>query len=143
MSLEPCDRKNEGLGRRIILLVEDEAFVRQATCSILQRAGFEVLSAEDAQEAMNVYLGGDRKVDLVLTDMVLPGKSGEELGKEMRQYSPEMAILVTSGYGEAAYETESPEAHTYFLAKPYSRRTLVEKIESILGPTQTRAAQAG
>jgi CheY-like chemotaxis protein len=79
MSLEPCDRKNEGLGRRIILLVEDEPFVRQATCSILQRTGFEVRSAEDAQEAMNVYLGGDRKVGLVLTYMVLPGKSGEEL----------------------------------------------------------------
>ena len=143
MSLQPCDRRNGGLGRRIILLVEDEPFVREATYCILQRAGFEVLPAEDAQEAMRVYEGADRKVDLVLTDMVLPGKSGEELGKQMRQYSPEMAVLVTSGYGGAGYETESPEAHTYFLAKPYSRRTLVEKIESILGPAQARAAQAG
>ena len=143
MSIQPSNRKDEALGRRIILLVEDEPFVREVTCSILQGAGFKVLPAEDAQEAMRVYERRGRKVDLVMTDMVLPGKSGEELGREMRMYSPQMAVLVTSGYGEAASETESPESHTYFLAKPYSRRTLVEKIESILDAARTRAAQAG
>ena len=143
MSLQPSDRRNEGLGRRTILLVEDEPFVREATCSILQRAGFNVLPAEDAQEAMEAYEEGGRKVDLVITDMVLPGKNGHELGKEVRKHSPEVAVLVTSGYGEEACETESPETRTYFLAKPYSRRALVEKIEAILRDTKTQAAQAG
>ncbi len=143
MSLQRRHRKNDGLGRRTILLVEDEPFVREATCSILQGAGFKVLPVEDAQEAMAVYEGRGRQVDLVMTDMVLPGKNGDELGKEMRKHSPDMAVLVTSGYGEAACETESPDSHTYFLAKPYSRRALVEKIESIFDATKAQAAQAG
>jgi len=57
--------------------------------------------------------------------------------------SPDVAVLVTSGYEEAAYETESPETKTYFLAKPYSRRALVEKIEGILGDMKALAAHAG
>lgn len=143
MHLQPCDRRNEEQPPRTILLVEDEPFVREATCSILERAGFQVLPAEDAQEAMEVYEVRGRKVDLLMTDIVLPGKNGDELGKEMRQHSPDVAVLLTSGYGGAAQVTESPETRTYFLAKPYSRRALVEKIEAILRNTKAQAAQAG
>lgn len=129
--------------RRTILLVEDEPFVREATCSILERAGFQVLPAEDAQEAMEVYQATTHNVDLIMTDLVLPGKNGDELGRDMRRHSPELAVLLTSGYGEAASQTESPETRTYFLAKPYSRRSLVEKIESIFCAARGKAAQAG
>jgi two-component system cell cycle sensor histidine kinase/response regulator CckA len=144
MALQPCACTNERIGRRRILLVEDEPFVREATCSILRNAGFEVLPAEDAREAMKVYEECGRSVDLVMTDMVLPGRTGQQLGQDVRKRSPEVAVLVTSGYGEAAYETESQEARTYFLAKPYSRRALVEKIETILGTglKQQAATQA-
>lgn len=131
MALQPVACANQRSGRRRILLVEDESFVREATCSILQNAGFEVLPAEDARAAMKVYEDCGRRVDLVMTDMVLPGRTGQQLGQDVRERSPEVAVLVTSGYAEAAYETESPEAQTYFLAKPYSRRALVEKIETI------------
>lgn len=145
MALQPSACANERSGRRRILLVEDEPFVREATCSILQNAGFEVLPAEDACEAMKMYEECGEKVDLVMTDMVLPGKTGQQLGQDLRARSPEVSVLVTSGYGEAEYETESPEAHTYFLAKPYSRRSLVDKIQAILESAvmQHAATQAG
>jgi DNA-binding NtrC family response regulator len=144
MALQPCACANEHSGRRRILLVEDESFVREATCSILQNAGFEVLPAEDARQAMKVYEDCGHRVDLVMTDMVLPGRTGQQLGQDVRKRSPEVAVLVTSGYGEAEYETEVPEAGTYFLAKPYSRRALVEKIEMILasGLKRRSATQA-
>jgi DNA-binding NtrC family response regulator len=144
MALQPCVCTSEGSRRRRILLVEDEPFVREATCSILQSAGFEVLPAEDACEALKVYEECGRRVDLVMTDMVLPGRTGQELGQDVRARSPEVAVLVTSGYGEAEYETESPEARTYFLAKPYSRRSLVEKVEMIIetGSKRQAATQA-
>ena len=144
MALQPCACANERSGRRRILLVEDEPFVREATCSILQKAGFEVLPAEDARQAMKVYEECGHRVDLVMTDMVLPGRTGQQLGQDVRKRSPEVAVLVTSGYGEAEYETEVPEAGTYFLAKPYSRRALVEKIETILasGLKRRSATQA-
>jgi DNA-binding NtrC family response regulator len=136
---------NDRPRRRTILLVEDEPFVREATCSILESAGFEVLPAGDAQDAMKVYEECKRGIDLVMTDMVLPGRSGEQLGQDLREHSPEVAILVTSGYGDPEYQTEAPESRTYFLAKPYSRRTLVEKIEKILGAASLgrAASQAG
>ncbi len=131
--------------RSIILLVEDEPFVREATCGILQHAGFEVLLAEDARKAIKVYEGSHRRIDLVMTDMVLPGGTGKQLGQDLRQRSPEVVVLVTSGYFNPEYETESPGSRTYFLAKPYSMRTLVSKIEKILGAESGKrgAKQAG
>jgi DNA-binding NtrC family response regulator len=151
MSLPPAAYASDRL--RTILLVEDEPFVREATCNILQHAGFTVFSTGNAQQAIQVYDdrstggdgGSDAGIDLVMTDMVLPGPSGQQLGEQLRQRSPEVLVLVTSGYFNPEYETEEPESHTYFLAKPYSRRTLLDKIDKILGPTaMARAAkQAG
>jgi YesN/AraC family two-component response regulator len=79
-----------------------------------------------------------------MTDMVLPGGTGQQLGQDLRERSPDVVILVTSGYGNPEYETEAPEARTHFLAKPYSRRTLIAKIEKILGaePLRCQATQA-
>ena len=145
MTLQPYVFANDRPRRRTILLVEDEPFVREATCSILESAGFEVLPAEDARDAMQVYEERKRGIDLVMTDMVLPGRTGLQLGQDLREHSPEVVVLVTSGYGNPEYETEAPESRTYFLAKPYSRRTLVEKIEKILGAVSLgrAATQAG
>jgi DNA-binding NtrC family response regulator len=145
MTLQPYLPAKDPSRRRIILLVEDEPFVREATCGILQYEGFEVLPAGNAQAAMKIYEECDRAIDLVMTDMVLPGATGQQLGQDLRQRSPEVMVLVTSGYGNLEYDTEAPESRTYFLAKPYSRKTLVEKIEQILGavPRARPATQAG
>jgi DNA-binding NtrC family response regulator len=131
--------------RGTILVVEDEPFVREATCGVLESAGFEVLPAGDAQDAMKVYEKYKRRIDLVMTDMVLPGRSGEQLGQDLREQSPEVLVLVTSGYSNPEYEKEAPASRTYFLAKPYSKRTLVAKIEKILRavPLGRAASQAG
>jgi two-component system, cell cycle sensor histidine kinase and response regulator CckA len=142
MTLQPHVFANDRPRRRTILLVEDEPFVREATSCLLESAGFEVLPAEDAQDAMKVYEGRKRAIDLVMTDMVLPGRSGQQLGEDLRKHSPEVVVLVTSGYGNAEYELEAPESRTYFLAKPYSRRTLLDKIEKILA-TVSLARAAG
>ena len=140
MTLQPSATPTDQPRQRTILLVEDEPFVRDATRNILEHAGFEVLSTADAQEATTAYEECHRAIDLVITDMVLRGRSGQQLGQDLRERSPQIVILVTSGYGNAEYETEAPESRTYFLAKPYSRRTLVEKIETILETTVLRQA---
>jgi DNA-binding NtrC family response regulator len=141
LSLPSNDRSR----RRTILLVEDEPFVREATSGILRSAGFDVLPVEDAQSAMKAYEECKQGIDLVLTDMVLPGRTGLQLGQDLQEHAPEVVVLITSGYFNPEYETEVPESRTYFLAKPYSKRTLVEKIEKILGAgSPARAAsQAG
>jgi DNA-binding NtrC family response regulator len=141
MTLPPNVAANDRSRRRTILLVEDEPFVREATCSILEHSGFVVLPAEDARDAMRVYEESAREIDLVMTDMVLPGRSGEQLGQDLRRRSPAVMVLVTSGYGNLADEMETTDSRTYFLAKPYSRRTLVDKIEKIFAaPLLGRAA---
>ncbi len=119
--------------------------MRDATCGILVWAGFEVLAAEDAIDAIRLFQEHNRRIDLVMTDMVLPGRTGQQLGQTLHEQSPEVVVLVTSGYSNLEYETEAPEIHTYFLAKPYSKRTLLDKIDTILGPQAlSRAAtQAG
>jgi DNA-binding NtrC family response regulator len=131
--------------RRMILLVEDEPFVREATRSILQQQGFEVLSAENPQDALKIYQECGHGIDLLMTDMVLPGGTGYQLGHDLREHSPQIMVLVTSGYDMHEHEIEAPNSCTYFLAKPYSRRTLVEKIEKILAtaPLRRPASQAG
>ena len=141
MTLQPYAYATDRPRLRTILLVEDEPFVREATRSILEHAGFAVLSTEGAQEAMKAYEECKGTIDLVMTDMVLPGRSGCQLGQDLRERSLQVVVLVTSGYPNPEYETEAPESRTYFLAKPYSRRTLIEKIEQILGAaTRVRAA---
>jgi len=128
----PIATAASGFARRTILLVEDEPFVREATRSILENAGFSVLPAANALEAVEAYEHSNRPVDLVMTDLVLPGRSGQQLGDDLRQRSGHVKVLVTSGYAEAECENENPAAETYFLAKPYSRRGLVKKIDTIL-----------
>ena len=140
MAVKPLTEANGWPRRRTILLVEDEPFVREATCGVLENAGFAVLPAEDPREAMQLYEQYKRAIDLVMTDMVLPGGTGQELGRDLRRRSPEVVVLVTSGYTDPEYDTEAPESKTYFLAKPYSGRSLVEKIEKILGATQAGRA---
>jgi two-component system cell cycle sensor histidine kinase/response regulator CckA len=144
VTLQPCACSNDHPRHRTILLVEDEPFVREVTCSILESAGFEVLSAQDVREAIKIYEQSPHGIDLLLTDLVLPGGTGQKLGQDLRQRSPEVVVLVTSGYSHRD-DLETPESNTYFLAKPYSRRTLVAKIETILRtePLRQAAAQAG
>lgn len=145
MTLHPNLPANPQPQRRTILLVEDEPFVRDATASILQRAGYEVRAAEDACEARQVYEQCHGNIDLLLTDMVLPGKTGKQLGDDLRQQSPDLAVLIASGYSNQECDIEAPESRTFFLAKPYSRRTLLEKVEKILeaAPLTRAATQAG
>src|SRR5271165_2169304 len=95
---QPYARAKDRSRRPIILLVEDELFVREATCGILQLAGFEVLSAENAKEALIIYEKYGRRIDLVMTDMILPGGTGHQLGLDLRAQSPLVMVLVTSGY---------------------------------------------
>lgn len=128
-----------------ILLVEDEPFVREATRSLLENAGFAVITAEDALGALQAYEECKRRIDLLMTDMILPGRTGLQLGQELRQRSPELKILVTSGYTNAEYDIANPANQTYFLGKPYSRRELIEKVATALeiASFHQAAGQAG
>jgi two-component system cell cycle sensor histidine kinase/response regulator CckA len=131
---------NERKLRQVILLVEDEPFVRDATCRTLESAGFEVLAVPEAEEAIKVYELRQGKIDLLMTDMTLPGRSGRQLSRELRISSAQIPVLLTSGYIENDFEQQPREPRTYFLPKPYSRNELVAVMSKIFGATKRRAA---
>jgi CheY-like chemotaxis protein len=140
MTLQRQPGNSERARRRVVLLVEDEPFVREATCHILQSVGFDVLPAADALEAMKTYEQQGHKIDLLMTDVGLPGRSGRQLAEDLRSTSAEIPILLTSGYLEPECNTELYEPKTYFLPKPYSRADLVEVTEKILSDVLQRRA---
>jgi two-component system, cell cycle sensor histidine kinase and response regulator CckA len=110
-----------------ILLVEDEAFVREVTSEVLQSAGYRVLMAKNAIEAARLYERQGGGVDLLLTDIVLPGESGWSFAGRMRQQFGTKVVLM-SGYAEQFVLQESETV----LAKPFSREKLLERVSQAL-----------
>jgi len=94
----------------------------------------------DAVEAMKAYEHRGRKIDLLMTDVALPGRSGRQLAEDFRRTSAEIPILLTSGYLEPECNTEPHKARTYFLPKPYTRADLVEMMDKILNDVSRRRA---
>lgn len=84
--------------RRSILLIEDESFVREVTREILISAGYRVLGARNALEATQIYERRHSEIDLVITDVVLPGESGRLLAVRLQGHNPELKVLFMSGY---------------------------------------------
>lgn len=116
-----------------ILLVEDEAFVREVTRQVLESAGYVVLQAGNAEEAQLAFCQHRGTVHLLLTDMVMPGKSGPTLAAELGALAPEMKTILTSGYGESVAGGEvAANPRVSFLSKPFSVHSLTQKVRSVL-----------
>jgi len=119
-------------GTKTILVVEDEAFVREATCELLKECGYHVLWAENAATAKILFSWYATEVDLVLCDAVLPDGNGIVLGQGFRQERPNLKLVFLSGYPLADMEQQLQNGGgTAFIAKPYSSSTLTPIIEGI------------
>lgn len=109
-----------------VLLVEDEAFVRDVTREILEAAGYRVLTAGDSVTAGQLYDEFGPEVDLLLTDMILPGQNGGELAARMRRQNPELKVLLVTGYADQiAVLKDSGEE---YLLKPFCSELLLKRV---------------
>jgi two-component system, cell cycle sensor histidine kinase and response regulator CckA len=109
-----------GLAPSMILVVEDEDFVREVTCEVLLSAGYVVLRARTAAEAVRLFPRNGEGLQLLLTDVVLPGRSGQALAEELRAISPGLKTIFISGYPEVQISTQGlHEAGTFYLPKPF------------------------
>jgi two-component system, cell cycle sensor histidine kinase and response regulator CckA len=124
----------------IILLVEDQAFVRNALAEALRGAGYQIVAAATAAEALMACCG--KNVELLLTDLVLPGMNGCELAEKFQTIFPHAAILLMSGYTERFLGIEQSECALEYLAKPFSIPILLERIREVLNKTQLNAKPA-
>jgi CheY-like chemotaxis protein len=121
-------------GTELILLVEDDALVRAYTESQLSALGYRVVSAENAQRAIEAVELGCHP-DLLFTDMVMPGgMNGRELAKGLCRRWPDLKVLYTSGYAHNAFNStpEDAEEIRHLLGKPYRRRDLAAKVREVL-----------
>lgn len=122
-----------GKTRAGILVVEDEEFVREAASEILESCGYRVFKACSFEDAVQIFQGNSHHVELLVTDIVIPGRNGRELVKVLRESSPGLKVLYISGYSENAV-TRQPalDGNSHYIAKPFSLRSLLEAIETAL-----------
>lgn len=130
-------------GSETILLVEDEEALREVTQSYLQNRGYTVLPAKSPEVAQEISAKYDKPINLLLTDVVLPGISGVRLGELLTAKRPEMRVLYVSGYTGDAISHHGLQDSTFeFLSKPYSFARLGKTIRSILDRNAKMAAQS-
>jgi two-component system cell cycle sensor histidine kinase/response regulator CckA len=127
-------------GRGTILLVEDEDAIRELAGEVLAAAGFEVLTARDGREALDVAQGATGAIRLVVTDVVMPHMGGIELVAALASVLPDAAIVYMSGYSETVVRGEARFAEgTGFLQKPFTPQDLVSKARESLDRAAARA----
>jgi PAS domain S-box-containing protein len=116
-----------------VLLVEDEEIVREPAQRMLVRQGYEVLMAADADEALRVAEEHEGPIHLLLTDVVMPGRSGKELSTEIRRIDPGVKVLFMSGYSEDVIVHQGVlEAGVQLIEKPFAADTLLRKVRDVL-----------
>jgi DNA-binding response OmpR family regulator len=128
-------------GGKTILFVEDEAFVRNVTSEVLRSAGYKVLIARSADEALVAYRESFGTVEFLLTDVILPGESGMTLAGRLRHEDPKLKVLFISGYAEHLGMCNCEGAEC--LAKPFSTIALLERIKQLFDRRQSWAAEQG
>jgi CheY-like chemotaxis protein len=118
----------------VVLVVEDEASVRSFCCTVLRRFGYRVLEAAGPIEALNTLHQAPEPVQLVLTDVTMPGMNGKEMVKRIdRDVQPDVKVLYMSGY------TESREPGLDLLEKPFTSADLLKRVRAALDrPTSNR-----
>ena len=129
-SVEVTPRRGSG----VILVVEDESGIRELIRELLDGAGYQVFTAANGQDAMNFVAGHDGPIDLLLTDVVLPGTSGPDLADSLKALRPGLRVLFASGYSDHALLRKGTlETGAAFMQKPFDTRTILACVGGLLG----------
>jgi DNA-binding NtrC family response regulator len=128
--LPPHSQDRSDSGSKRLLVVDDEPAALVITSRMLQGAGFETLQAASAREALRVLDQGDPRVDLVITDVVMPETDGRALGRLIAERHPGLPVIYMSAYAaEDIFHRGSPGPDLPFIRKPFSPELLVELVE--------------
>ena len=118
---------------RVVLVVDDEQGVRDLVCRTLRGEGYQTLEAGHGAEALKVVESAPDPVDLVITDVVMPGMDGRELGRRLAQTKPALPVLYISAYDvNDIFRRGSPSISAPFLQKPFPHDTLITCVEQLL-----------
>ncbi|WP_250034835.1 response regulator [Paractinoplanes maris] len=124
-------------GGETLLLVDDEPDLREVTARFLDRAGYRVLSAADAAEALRLLDRDDHRIAAMITDVVMPGMNGRQLARVAKQRRPDLRVVFVSGFAEALIDEagNNLEPDSMIVAKPYTRDQLLAGVQSVLRQT--------
>jgi two-component system, cell cycle sensor histidine kinase and response regulator CckA len=122
-------------GSETVLLVEDDPGVRDVVRTFLQRQGYQVLQASNGAEALSVARQHPGRIELLMTDVIMPGLNGREVAEKLLEIHTEMKVLFTSGYTEDVIVRHGIEERSLsFIGKPYAFQDLARKLRQILDP---------
>jgi two-component system cell cycle sensor histidine kinase/response regulator CckA len=125
-------------GKETILLVEDEPAVREFAVAVLQKSGYRILQAASGADALEVWKWHAERIDLLLTDMIMPGNiTGLELAETLQKEKPDLRVICTSGYSsEMMHRFFIPRGEVNFIHKPYQPRDLAKAVRDALDRKQ-------
>jgi hypothetical protein len=128
-------------GTETVLVVEDQRHVRKLTCAILEEFGYQTLEAAHGEEALRLATDHKGRLDLVLTDVIMPGMNGPELANRLKAIR-RTPVLFMSGYSRSVERGHDPEAA--YIRKPFTPDSLAQKVREVLDATNPRGrGQAG
>ena len=121
------------MSTQTILIIDDEAIVREAVQDILEMIDVEVLEAVNGREGIETYRQHQSHIAAILLDMKMPGLSGAETLRHLREINPAVPIILSSGYAEEETRRNIEDSHAnLFLPKPYNYETLISKVQEAL-----------
>jgi CheY-like chemotaxis protein len=127
------ERRNGSPASGTVLLVEDETGVRQALQRILSAAGYTVLPAADGADALELFVARKGDIDLLITDLVMPGIGGRELARQCSALRGALKVIYLSGYTrDSLLSQETFEEGTEFIEKPFTRDAILDRISRVL-----------
>ena len=125
--------------RKVVLVVDDEEGLRSIVCRTLRGQGYSTLEASHGAEALEVLEKATEPVDLVVTDVVMPGMDGRELGRRIAQRWPTLPILYISAYDvNDIFWRGSPRSSAPFLQKPFPAEGLISRVQELLATPTPR-----
>ena len=129
-------------GTETVLLTEDEQDVREIARQFLESGGYRVIEAKDAADAIRIAADKNGDIDLLVTDMVMPGLSGPELAQRLQREHPGLSVLFMSGYSEhAATEMANADPSVRLLTKPFSRAAILRAVRETLQNPDSRLSR--
>jgi hypothetical protein len=120
-------------GTETILLAEDEQDVREVAREFLESGGYKVIEAQDGAEALRLATEHNAAIDLLVTDMVMPGMTGKELARRLQRQNSTISVVYMSGYSEQTIaETAQADVNRLHLTKPFSRGSILRAVRTAL-----------
>ena len=130
---KPEKAREDLQGSETILVVEDEFMVRELVCDTLRTSGYTILEAANGKQAIEVFIQNNHKIDMILTDVIMPEMSGRKMIETLTQTHPDVVALYMSGYTDDAIIKHGVlEPGMAYIQKPFSPKGLIEKVREVL-----------